>query len=160
MMGMTSCLAPASASDRSKPPAKKSLTRKATLRRFDTRTSVSSATERSVPFRCGTCPSTSRTTRMTCFCPFLGGTSSSTTSVERMSPTRSLLEMALNEHSAATSAATWALGARRVPQRSLSETSTTTMTVISRSSTKTFTNGSSMRAETFQSMKRTSSPGE
>src|SRR6185503_2991366 len=36
--------------------------------------------------------------------------------------------------------------------------STSRMTVISRSSTKIFTNGSFMRAETFQSMSRTSSP--
>jgi hypothetical protein len=33
------------------------------------------------------------------------------------------------------------------------------MTVISRSSTKTFTKASFMRADTFQSIQRTSSPG-
>ncbi len=79
--------------------------------------------------------------------------------VDRMSPTRSLLRMALNASSAATSDATRILSVRRVPKRWLGERSTTSMTVISRSSTKTLTKVSLMRAETFQSMVRTSSPG-
>jgi hypothetical protein len=66
--------------------------------------------------------------------------------------------MALKASNAATSEATWAFCARRVPKRPLSERSTAIMTVISRSSTKTFTKASFMRAETFQSMVRTSSP--
>jgi hypothetical protein len=83
----------------------------------------------------------------------------STWLVDTMRPTRSLLRMALNARSAPTSDATRALGARRVPKRSLGDRSTTSMTVISRSSTKTFTKASSWRADTFQSMVRTSSPG-
>ena len=83
----------------------------------------------------------------------------STLSVATMRPTRSLLRMALNARSAATSLATRTLAARRVPKRSLADRSTTSITVISRSSTKTFTKVSFMRAETFQSMLRTSSPG-
>jgi len=54
---------------------------------------------------------------MTCFSPFLGGTMRSTRSVATMSPTRSLLRMALNASSAATSLATRTLAARRVPKR-------------------------------------------
>ena len=70
-----------------------------------------------------------------------------------------MLRIALNARSAATSEATRAFGARCVPKRSLAERSTTSITVISRSSTKTFTKVSFMRAETFQSIVRTSSPG-
>ncbi len=82
----------------------------------------------------------------------------STRSVEMMRPTLSLLRIALNASSAATSLATRIFAARRVPKRSLAERSTTSMTVISRSSTKTFTKVSFIRADTFQSMTRTSSP--
>ena len=82
----------------------------------------------------------------------------STLSVATMRPTRSLFRIALNASNAATSLATRILGARFVPNRSLADRSTTSMTVISRSSTKTLTNVSCIRAETFQSMTRTSSP--
>ncbi len=135
----------------------------ATLLRRDTRTSASSAAFRFVPAPSATRPRSdmerarasasssrpagaskpriSRTTRMTCFSPFLGGTMRSTRSVARMRPTRSLLRMALKARSAATSLATRTFAARRVPNRSLADRSTTSITVISRSSTKTFTNG-------------------
>ena len=98
-------------------------------------------------------------TRMTCFSPFFGGTRRSIRSVATMRPTRSPFRMALKASRAATSLATRSFGALRVPNCSLAERSTTSMTVISRSSTKTLTNASFILALTFQSMVRTSSPG-
>jgi hypothetical protein len=57
----------------------------------------------------------------------------------------------------------YVLLARRVPNRSLADRSTTSITVISRSSVNFFTNASPRlsprRAVTFQSIDRTSSPG-
>jgi len=96
---------------------------------------------------------------MTCFSPLFGGTIRSTLLVDRMRPTRSLFRIALKARRAATSEATRAFGARWVPKRSLADRSTASMTVISRSSTNTLTKVSFMRAETFQSIVRTSSPG-
>jgi hypothetical protein len=98
------------------------------------------------------------TTRMTWPRPFLGGTKRSTRSVNRMSPTRSLFLMALNASSAAISATVSILGLPTVPNFSEAERSTRSITVISRSSVNIFTYASFMRALTFQSMKRTSSP--
>ena len=67
--------------------------------------------------------------------------------------------IALNASSAATSATVSIFGRATEPKRWLAERSTTSITVISRSSVKTFTYVSLMRADTFQSMKRVSSPG-
>lgn len=129
------------------------------LRRLAAFTSVSSARRRLVPSYRGACPSTSRMTRITCLSPFFGGSSFSIASVARTSPTRSLFWIALKAQSAQISAATRAFVARRVPNAVDPDMSTTSMTVISRSSKKTFTNASFMRADTFQSIQRTSSPG-
>ena len=60
---------------------------------------------------------------------------------------------------AATSAATARLVCRCVPNRWLPLTSTARSTVSSRSSTNRLMNGVPIRAVTFQSMERTSSPG-
>jgi hypothetical protein len=112
-----------------------------------------------VPVPTGSAPRISRTTRATCFCPFIGGTSFSTRSVVMMRPTRSSCFTALNAHRAATRAASSALLISRVPNSQLADRSTTSMTFISRSSTNTLTKVSFMRALTFQSIVRTSSPG-
>ena len=62
-----------------------------------------------MPVLSGRAPRISRTTRITCFWPFFGGTSFSISSVARIRPTRSLFLIALNAHSAPTSAASRAL---------------------------------------------------
>ncbi len=97
--------------------------------------------------------------RSTCRLPFAGATNRSTRSVKVIRPARSLLKSAAKLMSATTSAA--------VPRRPASgnaayceaERSTAQRTASSRSSTYSFTQGSPRRAVTFQSMKRTSSPG-
>src|SRR5262245_47167384 len=101
----------------------------------------------------------SRNTRNACRVPFAGGRNRSTSSLIAKSPTRSLLATALNAIRAATSAATARFVCRWVPNRWLPLTSTARSTVNSRSSTKRLMNGAPMRAVTFQSMVRTSSPG-
>ena len=74
-------------------------------------------------------------------------------------PTRSWLRMAAKASSAASSAASSRLRMAREPKLRLPETSTARNTVRSRSSTYCLTKGVPMRAVTFQSMVRTSSPG-
>ena len=76
-----------------------------------------------------------------------------------MSPTRSLFLIAENASSAASSAATSRLACSREPKAPEPDTSTSSITVSSRSSTNSLTYGSRMRAVTFQSIVRTSSPG-
>ena len=71
----------------------------------------------------------------TCFVPFLGGTNFSTRSVKMMSPMRSLFLMAENASSAAISAATSRLACSREPNAPEPDASTSSITVISRSST-------------------------
>src|SRR5262245_48263552 len=83
----------------------------------------------------------------------------STLSVKATSPTRSLLLMALKARTAASSAATSRFCCNRVPNWPEALQSISSMTVSSRSSTKRLMNGWPMRAVTFQSMVRMSSPG-
>ena len=73
------------------------------------------------------------------------------------SPTLSLLRSAENPSTAHTSAARSRL-ARALPKLSDADTSTTSSSVCSRSSSNSFTCGSPVRADTFQSIVRTSSP--
>src|SRR5262245_26288135 len=101
----------------------------------------------------------SRSTRRACLAPLPGGMNRSTSSLMANSPTRSLFATALNAMRAATSAATARLVCRCVPNRWLPLTSTAKRTVNSRSSTNRLMNGDPIRAVTFQSIDRTSSPG-
>jgi hypothetical protein len=115
--------------------AKKSLRTNATLRRLATlRQRLQRELEVGARCTSGVKPRISRMTRITCLSPFLGGTSVSIVSVAMISPTRSLFLIALKAHSAPTSAATRALLARRVPNCVDCDRSTTSITVISRSS--------------------------
>ncbi len=100
----------------------------------------------------------SLTSRRTCFLPFRGGITFSTRSLNSKRPTRSLLAMAEKAICAATSAAISDLRVPREPNSSDAETSTRSTTVSSRSSVNTFTCGALVRAVTFQSMERMSSP--
>jgi hypothetical protein len=97
--------------------------------------------------------------RRACRRPFCGGTNASTRSVNTSSPTRSLLRTADMARVAATSGTISLFIRPRVPQRCDAERSTARSTVSSRSSTYFLTNAWPVRAETFQSMVRTSSPG-
>src|SRR4051794_15575552 len=101
----------------------------------------------------------SRRTRRACLVPLPGGMNRSTSSLTARRPTRSLLATALKAIRAATSAATARLVCLCVPNRWLPLTSTARRTVSSRSSTNRLMNGAPMRAVTFQSIDRTSSPG-
>ena len=103
--------------------------------------------------------SRSRTIRRTWLRPLRGGTSDSTRSVKSRSPTLSLLVVAAKDMTAANSTANSRLNRFLVPKSPDPLTSTTSMAVSSRSSMKLFTYGSPVRAVTFQSMERTSSPG-
>ena len=67
--------------------------------------------------------------------------------------------MALKAMTQATSAASSRLEADTLPKSPEALTSTASMTVNSRSSVNFFTNGCPIRAVTFQSIVRTSSPG-
>ncbi len=80
-------------------------------------------------------------------------------SVKMTSPTLSLLVIAENASSAAISAASSCLNWRTDPKRVEPLASTSSITVSSRSSVKRLTYGSPVRAVTFQSIVRTSSPG-
>ena len=80
-------------------------------------------------------------------------------SVKRSTPTRSLFRTADIASTAASSLASSLLKRFTVPKRSEPERSTTSITVSSRSSMYRFTKGRRMRAVTFQSIERTSSPG-
>src|SRR5512144_2728879 len=131
---------------------------KSTVRRLVTRESHPRASERSVPFPAGRKDRMSLTRRSTCLRPLRGGMTFSTRSLKSSSPTRSLLAMAENAICAATSAAISDLRVPRDPNSSDAETSTRSTTVSSRSSVKTFTCGELVRAVTFQSMERMSSP--
>ena len=91
--------------------------------------------------------------------PRAGGTKCSTRSAASISPTRSLWSRAAKPSTAHNSAASSRFSGPAVPKRIERDTSTTSIAVSSRSSTKRFTNGAPMRAVTFQSMSRTSSPG-
>jgi hypothetical protein len=84
---------------------------------------------------------------------------SSTSSVKRRSPTLSLFWMALKARIEATSAASSRLLEATLPKLPEALTSTMSMTVNSRSSVNFLTNGVFIRAVTFQSIERISSPG-
>src|SRR5690625_187425 len=94
----------------------------------------------------------------TCFRPFFGGTNNSTISENSSSPTLSLFWTALKASTAQISAAASRLKRVADPKDSEAETSTASSTVCSRSSSNTFTYVSPVRADTFQSICRTSSP--
>src|SRR5450830_1307375 len=79
-------------------------------------------------------------------------------SVKRSTPTRSLFRIADIASTAASSLASSLLNLFTVPNRSEPERSTTSITVSSRSSMYRLTNGRRIRAVTFQSIERTSSP--
>ena len=96
--------------------------------------------------------------RRACRRPLRGGTTCSMRSVNSTAPTRSLFRIADIASTAASSLASSLLKRPRVPNRSEPERSTASITVSSRSSMKRFTNGRPMRAVTFQSIERTSSP--
>ena len=97
--------------------------------------------------------------RSACRRPLRGGTKCSTASVKRTAPTRSLLRIAENASTAASSAASSLLKRRACRTAPTPDRSTTSITVSSRSSMNSLTYGRRMRAVTFQSMERTSSPG-
>ena len=77
--------------------------------------------------------------RSVCRRPFFGGMKSSTSSEKRISPTLSLLRIALNASSDATSAASSRLLRCTLPKFPDALTSTTSITVSSRSSVNFFT---------------------
>ncbi len=99
------------------------------------------------------------TTASTCLRPLRGGTNTSTSSVKPIRPTRSLLRIAEKAKVAARRATRLRLSKSRLPRSRLADMSTTSMTVSSRSSANSLTCGSPVRAVTFQSIVRTSSPG-
>jgi hypothetical protein len=94
-----------------------------------------------------------------CDLPFFGGIKSSTRSVKRINPTLSLFLIALNASRQATSAASSRFDCVVLPKLPEALTSTTSMTVSSRSSVNFFTKALPIRAVTFQSIERISSPG-
>ena len=79
--------------------------------------------------------------------------------VKKITPTLSLFLMAEKASIAESSVANSLLNCSCVPKFPDADTSIKSITVISLSSSKTFTNGALYRAVTFQSMERTSSPG-
>ena len=79
-------------------------------------------------------------------------------SLNRISPTLSLFLIALNARMAQISAASSSFMRPPEPKSPEPLTSTSSTTVSSRSSSNTFTNGAPVRAVTFQSMLRMSSP--
>ncbi len=91
--------------------------------------------------------------------PLAGGTNISIRSLNAISPTRSLFAVAENASVAATSAARSRFVTRVVVTADDPLRSTSSITVSSRSSTYVFTYGVPIRAVTFQSIERTSSPG-
>ena len=112
-----------------------------------------------VPRPSGVKVSNSRMMRSTWLLPLAGGMNFSTRSLNRTSPTLSLLAMALKASTPQSSAAISTLVRPVVPNQPLRLMSTASITVSSRSSSKSLTKGSPVRAVTFQSMVRTSSPG-
>src|ERR1019366_1365397 len=98
-------------------------------------------------------------TRNTWLRPLRGGINFSTSSVNSNRPTLSLLRMAEKASTEAISAASSRLDCAREPNKPEPLTSTTSMSVSSRSSTNFLMNGWFIRAVTFQSIARTSSPG-
>ena len=113
----------------------------------------------SVPRPSGSQASISRRQRSEWPRPFAGGIQRSTRSEKSISPTLSPLRAAEKARSAPSIAAASVLERARLPNVPLALTSTASTTVSSRSSTNCLTCGRPVRAVTFQSMVRTSSPG-
>ena len=95
----------------------------------------------SVPRPCGSKKRISRMMRNVWERPFFGGMKSSTRSVKRSRPTLSLLRIALKASRHATSAASSRFDCETLPKLPEALTSTTSMTVSSRSSVNFLTNG-------------------
>jgi hypothetical protein len=95
-----------------------------------------------------------------CDFPLFGAMNFSTSSENMMSPTLSLLRMAENASTAQISVAISIFVDSAVPNCPDRLTSTTSITVSSRSSSKILMNGLFARAVTFQSIFRMSSPYE
>ena len=102
--------------------------------------------------------SSSLITRRMCLRPFCGGMNFSILSLKSSTPTLSLFSIAENASVAAISVITSCFESPTAPKFLLPLTSTTSITVSSRSSSYTLTYGWFWRAVTFQSMSRTSSP--
>jgi hypothetical protein len=96
----------------------------------------SSGTARSVLGLAGRGDRISASSRKTCLRPFFGGTKRSIWSEKRMRPMRSLFLTAEKANSPVSMAATVCLSSFREPKRSDADTSTISMMVSSRSSTK------------------------
>ena len=111
-----------------------------------------------VPRLSGLKLSSSRITSRMCLRPFFGGMNFSTLSVKKITPTLSLFWIAEKARVAAISAIISFFSTPTAPKFLLPDTSTSSITVSSRSSSYTFTYGRLWRAVTFQSMSRISSP--
>ena len=109
------------------------------------------------PLCCGLNASNSRIIRNAWVLPVLGGRYNSILSVKSISPTLSPFFPALNASNAANSAAVCRLLLAVEPNSPEAERSTSSITVSSLSSTNFLTYGVPIRAETFQSIARTSS---
>ena len=136
----------------------KSDIKKVTVRFFMAAEKCLSAPTASLPFPSGRRSKMSRTILRTWLFPLAGGMNFSIRSVNRIAPTLSLFPMALNASTAASSVSKSFCVRVLVPPDTDGLTSTIKMTVSSRSSSKTLTWGMPVRAVTFQSMARTSSP--
>ena len=93
-----------------------------------------------------------------CLRPFCGGMNFSILSLKKITPILSLFWIAEKASVAASSVITSCYIADIVPNWRDAETSMRSITVSSRSSSKTFTKGLRKRAVTFQSIVRISSP--
>ena len=140
-------------------PRQKSDTRKMTDFRWMTWLAKSNAFAISVPRCPGWKYKVSRISRMMCIRPLPGGMYNSTVSLKRINPTLSRLRIAEAASTPAASAASSRLESTTEPKSDDALTSIISRIVSSRSSVKSFTCGSPVRAVTFQSIVRTSSPG-
>ena len=153
-----SCLRPAWRSVWSKPSSRKSEMRNAMVRFFMAERKCSSAELMSVPLPSGSTSMISRMMRKMWERPFLGGMNRSMRSLNSTAPTLSLFPMALKASTALSSVMRSRFVCLRVPVELDPLTSSNRNTVSSRSSSNTLTYGWPMRAVTFQSMVRISSP--
>ena len=118
----------------------------------------SSASDKSVPLPSGLISKISRIILNTCERPFFGGMNRSILSEKSIAPTLSLFPIALKARTAANSVMRSLLLTPFVPSSEEPLMSARMNTVNSLSSSKTFTYGAPIRAVTFQSIERTSSP--
>src|SRR6185503_12546910 len=158
---MTSCFRPSmrTAGSSTRPTSRKSDTRKTTLRFFVMLMRNRAASVISVRTRRGGAKRSSRITCSRCSRPRRDGIHSCSPSAKRRSPTRSWLRIAVIASSAATSAARSRLLWSTDPNQDDAEMSTARRMFSSRSSRNFLMYGVPMRAVTFQSMLRISSPG-